>query len=71
MDRFLKNDLVKILAEPNNVVVTMGNVSGSSIEVEFKKEGVFESYLYHDDAMKRDQDIKKLVKLLKEKSLMV
>lgn len=67
MDKFLKNDLVKILSEPNNVVVTMGNVSGSSIEVEFKKEATYESYLYQGDTMRRDQDIKKLVKLLKEK----
>ena len=59
--------MVNILAEPNNVVVTTGIVSGNSIEVEFKKEATYESYLYHGDAMKRDQDIKKLVKLLKEK----
>ena len=67
MDKFLKNDLVKILSEPNNVVITMGNVGGNSIEVEFKKEAIYESYLYHGDATKRDQDIKKLVKLLNEK----
>ena len=67
MDKFLKNDLVNILAEPNNVVVTTGIVSGNSIEVHFKKEANLESYLYQGDTMKRDQDIKKLVKLLKEK----
>ena len=67
MDKFLKNDLVNILAEPNTVVVTTGIVSGNSIEVHFKKEAKLESYLYQGDTMKRDQDIKKLVKLLKEK----
>lgn len=67
MDKFLKNDLVNILAEPNNVVITTGIVSGNSIEVHFKKEAKLESYLYQGDTMKRDQDIKKLVKLLKEK----
>jgi hypothetical protein len=67
MDKLLKNSLVSILSEPYNVVVTTGSVSGNSIEVEFIKEGMFESYLYQGDTMKRDQDIKKLVKLLKEK----
>ncbi len=67
MDKLLKNSLVSILSDPSNVVVTIGSVSGNSIEVEFKKEATYESFLYHGDTTKRDQDIKKLVKLLKEK----
>lgn len=66
MDKFLKNDLVEILSEPNNVSVKVGIVGGNSIEVEFKDQSRFESYLYKTTE-DRDNDIKELVTLLKEK----
>ena len=66
MDKFLKNDLVEILSEPNNVSVKVGIVGGNSIEVEFKDQSRFESYLYKT-IEQRNKDIKELVTLLKEK----
>lgn len=66
MDKFLKNDLVEILSQPRKVSVKTGVVGGNSIEVEFKEQSRFESYLYKN-SQERDKDLKELVTLLKEK----
>jgi len=68
MDKLLKNDLILILSDPSNVVVTTGSVSGNSIEVQHKKESVYQSYLYRNNIEARDKDIIKLISLLKEKA---
>lgn len=68
MDKLLKNSLVEILAQPMNVSVTKGIVSGNSIEVLFIDEQCFESFLYQNNSASRDEDLVELVKLLKEKN---
>ena len=68
MNKLLKNSLVEILAQPMNVSVTKGIVSGNSIEVLFIEEQCFESFLYQSNSASRDEDLVELVKLLKEKN---
>jgi len=67
MNKFLKNDLIEILQNPMNVTITKGNVNGFSIEIEFIQERIFESYLYKDNELKRDNDLKHIITLIKEK----
>ena len=67
MNKFLKNDLIEILQNPMNVTITKGNVNGFSIEIEFIQERIFESYLYKDNETKRDNDLKHIITLIKEK----
>jgi len=67
MNKLLRNSLDEILAEPMNVSVTKGTVSGNSIEVLFIREQCFESFLYKDDSVSRDKDLVELINRLKEK----
>lgn len=67
MDKMLKNDLNIILENPLNVRIQKGNVNGYSIEIEFIQQRIFESYLYKNDEHKRDNDLKNIIKLIKEK----
>lgn len=67
MNKFLKNDLIEILENPMNVTITKGSVNGFSIEIEFIQERKFESYLYKNDELKRDNDLRNIIALIKEK----
>jgi hypothetical protein len=67
MDRLLQNSLEDILAEPMNVSITKGSVSGNSIEVLFIREQSFESFLYQGNVSARDKDLIELVKKIKER----
>lgn len=67
MNRLLQNSLEDILAEPMNVSITKGSVSGNSIEVLFIREQSFESFLYQSNVSARDKDLVELVKKIKER----
>jgi hypothetical protein len=63
----LKNDLKVILENPGNVSrVEKGTVSGFSIEVYFKEEMAFSSYVYYEDQKLRDADFDELQRLIKD-----
>ena len=63
----LKNDLKLILENPGNVSrVEKGTVSGFSIEVDFKEEMAYSSYVYYEDEALRDSDFNELQRLIKD-----
>ncbi len=63
----LKNDLKLILGNPSNVSrVEKGTVSGFSIEVDFKEEMAYSSYVYYEDETLRDSDFNELQRLMKD-----
>ena len=66
-NNLLKNDLINILSEPNNVSIKCGVLSGNSIEIEFLDTNMCESYLYKNNSSSRDKDIIELITLLKGK----
>jgi len=63
----LKKSLKDILEEPTKVIVSSSNVSGNSIEVDYVKKLIFNSYCYYNNEKDRDSDLKDLVQLLTEK----
>ena len=67
MNRLLQNSVEDILAEPMNVSITKGSVSGNSIEVLFIREQSFESFLYQSNVSAKDKDLVELVKKIKER----
>jgi hypothetical protein len=63
----LKRSLSDILDNTKNVKVKRGVVGGNSIEVEFINESSYDSFLYGDNETERDNDLKSLIELIKEK----
>jgi hypothetical protein len=63
----LKRDLNEIVSNPKNITrVSKGDVSGNSIEVEFKEPVSFSSYTYYDNENNRDKDLTELENLIQE-----
>ena len=62
----LKKDLKELISNPNNITtIKKGDISGNSIEIEFKEPISFSSYVYYDNETNRDKDLTELETLLK------
>ena len=64
----LKRSLQEILEKPRNVIVNKSDVSGNSIEVEYRHKSSFDSFCYYEKVKDRDSDLKELIELLTEKN---
>jgi hypothetical protein len=63
----LKRDLKEILSNPQNITrIEKGDVSGNSIEIEFKEPISSSSYTYYDNEKNRDKDLTELETLIQE-----
>ena len=63
--RQLESDLKTILKNTDNIKsVTKGDVSGASIEIEYKEPVSIDSFVYYKNLADRDIDYSDLMKLI-------
>ena len=57
-NNILEKELNLIVSHKNNLIISKGDISGNSIDVEWDISS--DSYIYYDNSKQRDSDFKEL-----------